>query len=492
MVKYLIVLPDGTEIYSGSGATNAIASVNITALTNSETELTLGSVCSSILEVSIITPYAALSIAAGADVGLYQIDDTSGTRTKVGVYTAEKPTRPSANRLKLTAYDHVSWLDVDLSEWLTNLTGWPYRIDALAQMVCAECGVALATATFPNGDFQTNRPSVSDGITGRQLIRWIAEIAGRFCVANADGELEFRWYEASDVLIEPTGDNYYLSETLSYEDYEVAQVDAVKVRLADSDSGALWPEGDCENPYIIQGNRLLNSNISDGTVAVLETIMETVGQAKYTPCKVTVPISTGIRVGQIVDIKDSNSDTITTYVMQAVYSGQTVTIESTGSAQRNSSEAMNTMSSQDMKNYADSAASGAVASQTQVDIFNKLTGGGKAQGIYLKDGILYINAEYIGAGFISSDIIRAGKIRSADFQVADLEFLYPAEGLYPSDGLYPNNGEEIIQGIEIDFASGIIRGVFFNSVTDTLRQEVDEMKSTISKLEARLAALEQA
>lgn len=41
MTKYLIVLPDGTEITSGTGESNAIASVQLTELTNSETELAL-------------------------------------------------------------------------------------------------------------------------------------------------------------------------------------------------------------------------------------------------------------------------------------------------------------------------------------------------------------------------------------------------------------------------------------------------------------------
>lgn len=485
MVKYLIVLPDGTEIYSGSGTKNAIASVNITSLTNSETELTLGSVCSSVLEASIITPYAALSIGAGADIELYRINDN--TRTKVGLFTTEKPTRPSAHRLKLTAYDRVSWLDKDISEWITNLSGWPYRLDTLAQMVCAECGVTLATQTFPNGGFLTNRPSASDGITGRQLMRWIAEIAGRFCVANADGELEFKWYEESGLIIEPTGDSYYLGGTLSYEDYEVAKVDAVKVRLADSESGALWPEGDADNPYIIQGNRLLNSNITESTRTVLDKIFETVGFAQYIPCKASIPVSIGVRAGHIVDIIDSNGKRFATYVMQTVISGQKMTIESTGSAVRNSSESMNFLSNQGMKDYADSAASGAVAAQTQDDIFNKLTNGGKAQGLYLKDGVLYINAEYIGAGFISSDIIRAGKIRSTDFEVEDLDPLYPGIDLYPSDTCYPNNGEQIIRGIEIDFASGVIRGVFWSEAIEAHEQRLADLESRIARLESLLS-----
>lgn len=51
-----------------------------------------------------------------------------------------------------------------------------------------------------------------------------------------------------------------------------------------------------------------------------------------------------------------------------------------------------------VKEIADSSASTAVSGQTQSDIFNKLTNGGKAQGIYLDEkGNLYVNGEYVQA-----------------------------------------------------------------------------------------------
>lgn len=51
-----------------------------------------------------------------------------------------------------------------------------------------------------------------------------------------------------------------------------------------------------------------------------------------------------------------------------------------------------------VKEIADSSASTAVSGQTQADIFNKLTNGGKAQGIYLdENGNLYVNGEYVQA-----------------------------------------------------------------------------------------------
>lgn len=57
---------------------------------------------------------------------------------------------------------------------------------------------------------------------------------------------------------------------------------------------------------------------------------------------------------------------------------------------------------QNAEEYADEAASNAVGSQTQTDVFNKLTNNGNAEGIYFVNGQLYINASYLAAGILKS------------------------------------------------------------------------------------------
>lgn len=48
---------------------------------------------------------------------------------------------------------------------------------------------------------------------------------------------------------------------------------------------------------------------------------------------------------------------------------------------------------------------------TQEEVFNKLTDNGKIQGIFMRDGQLYINASYIGAGTFVADYIKGGTLR---------------------------------------------------------------------------------
>lgn len=70
---------------------------------------------------------------------------------------------------------------------------------------------------------------------------------------------------------------------------------------------------------------------------------------------------------------------------------------------------------------AQTTADGAVTAITTLDnslnqqgVFNRLTNNGAAQGIYLSNGELYVNASYIKTGILSANLVRAGILSSDD------------------------------------------------------------------------------
>jgi len=129
--------------------------------------------------------------------------------------------------------------------------------------------------------------------------------------------------------------------------------------------------------------------------------------------------------------------------------------------------------------YAQKIAQLTVEEQTQREIFDKLTGGGVEQGIYLKDGKIYINATFMQTGFLSSDLIRAGVIRSQDYEVVSVEKIYPGTAVFPGSQLYPNNGGNLTRGMEIDFGAGVIRGVFFYDETEKLDKRIRALEEAV-------------
>ena len=342
MLRTLIVLQDGTEIFSGSGD-NAVQSVTYKQQVNSAKLLTLGSVCASMLEVKFQTRGGSLNIAEGDEITAYRVSD-NGEREMLGVFSTQKPTRLSQNAIKVTAYDRVTKLDRDLTEWLAGLNRWPYTLSNFANMVCNACGLTLITSSIPNGSYQVQKFSAM-GITGRKLMQWVGEAAGRFCRATPEGNIEFAWYEPSGVSISPSGSNFYYQNGLTYEDYEVAPVEKVQIKLTQDDVGVVWPNVTGErNTYVISGNYLLTTTSEANLQPVAQTLYNILKDATYTPCRVKIPTGMQIQAGNTVQISDRNGKTFTAYVMTRTISGQRETLESTGSHRRDSTTVVNNQS----------------------------------------------------------------------------------------------------------------------------------------------------
>lgn len=102
------------------------------------------------------------------------------------------------------------------------------------------------------------------------------------------------------------------------------------------------------------------------------------------------------------------------------------------------------------------------------------------------------NAQIVSAkiSHLTSDDITAGRIHSTDFATIDLQQLFPSAALYPADTTYPNNGEQIIRGFEIDFSTGIIRGVFWSEAVEALTNRVEEVEREQRGFDDRLKKLE--
>lgn len=340
MLRTLIRLPDGRELFSGPDAGFHIQSAKLTQCVNDANELSLGSACSSMLEVMLQTPQGGLEISAGDELQVYKVDERNN-RHLTGYFTAENPTRATANTLRITAYDRVSWLDKDLTQWLKGLEGWPYSLLAFARMVCSACGLQLANSTIPNGDYMV--PAFSaQGITGRKLMQWVGQIAGRFCRATADGRIELAWYTPSGVKLTPYGTHFYFQNGLSYEAYQVQPIEKVWLRLTQDDTGVVWPDtGEEKNTYIITGNFLLTTMDNESLLPVAKNLYEMLRKVTYTPYKVQLPASVDIQAGHTVTITDRQGKTFESFVMTKTQSGQLDTLESTGSHRRDSTDAVN-------------------------------------------------------------------------------------------------------------------------------------------------------
>ena len=350
MLQPILTLPSGTELKGGSPG-SAVKSLTLHAAVNAGQEFTIGSAFSDYIEAEIwADPGGSLQITAGDALTYYRQDD-AGNRTKVGAFYAEKPTRTKRNSYKVTAYDTMSKLDADFSGWLrANQAQFPKTIWQLVQLACQRAGVALASSSLPiNGSYSV-QAFYADDLTCRQIISWAAEAAGCYAHMNADGKLQFLTYtdKRSTVKITPDGasnSTAYYADSLSYEDYTVKAIEKVQIRQSDSDVGVIYPDSTtATNTYAVQGNLLLTTGTEANLKTVAQNLYNVLKNVTYTPCKVSVPSSSGLACGQIVHVKDTRGREFNTYLMSATISSGKASFESVGSASRESSSAVNSQS----------------------------------------------------------------------------------------------------------------------------------------------------
>ena len=350
MYYSVLLLPNGTELKGGE-AGSTLKALTLHTAVNAGQEFTIGSAYSDYIEAEIwADPGGSLQITAGDALTYYRLDD-AGSRTKVGVFYAEKPTRTKRNSYKVTAYDTMSQLDADFSGWLrANQAQFPKTIWQLVQLACQRAGVTLAGSSLPiNGSYSV-QAFYADDLTCRQIISWAAEAAGCYAHMNTDGKLQFLTYsdKRSTAKITPDGassSTAYYADSLSYEDYTVKAIEKVQIRQSDSDVGVIYPDSTtATNTYAVQGNLLLTTGTEANLKSVVQNLYNVLKSVTYTPCKVAVPSSSGLACGQIVHVKDARGREFDTYLMSATISSGKASFESVGSASRESSSAVNSQS----------------------------------------------------------------------------------------------------------------------------------------------------
>ena len=374
MATARIVLQDGTTILSESPTGTAILSAKRTECVQPDgDDLAPGAACSTELEIKLqAAEGATIPITAGSAFAYYETN--GGAEELIGQFIAEQPTKSGYYQYSVIAYDRMTLADKDLSGWLREQQeAFPMTLWALAQAVADQCGLTVASTGLPiNGSYQV-QAFYADGVTGRQILAWIAQASGTFCRVNPAGALVFDWYADAELsygitaggqqgsvraIVRLDGDTlrtqqalvyrigldapFYFQGSLAYEQYSCQKIDKVQIKLTDDDVGAIYPpDEEATNALVLEGNLLLTTGAADNLQPVAQALYERFKDVTYVPCTLKVQTSVGIRPGQIVQVTDAVGNSFKTYIMQAEYSGGVATLSSTGNPSRTSTAAVN-------------------------------------------------------------------------------------------------------------------------------------------------------
>ena len=118
------------------------------------------------------------------------LPDGTTERIREGIFTVIDAVTPG-EILKITAYDDMYKADTPF----TSLLSYPASAQALLNEVCTQCGITLGSATFRNNNFQIQQ--APEALTGRQIIGYIAQIAGGNAVIDSNARLIIKTYDLS-------------------------------------------------------------------------------------------------------------------------------------------------------------------------------------------------------------------------------------------------------------------------------------------------------
>ena len=372
MFQDKFVLADGTAIKE------SIVGVSWSTSSNSDSDITPGSVCASAVEIELwVSSDSALSVTQGTVLTYYKVDTEFGIETKLGVFTCDKPEKTGANKYKVTAYDNVTLLDVDVTEWLNSLA-FPITIKDFAAALAAKCGLELANEPRLNKDYQVQKFTGS-GVKARDLMKMVCSASGCFCNADADGKLLFDWYKKNkdvsisisksadgryfylfDVLDRNLDDNVeralitskaseestyeipYFANQLTFSDFTVKAIDKVQVKQSDDDVGVIYPaDAQGTNALVIQGNQLLSTTSDEALRPYVKNLYDGLNNITYVPCSnIQTPETLDIKVGDIVTVSDGKRQ-FETWITSVKHSGNRCTFESVGNANRNTTTVVN-------------------------------------------------------------------------------------------------------------------------------------------------------
>lgn len=218
-------------------------------------------------------------------LGIFHIDDVNRQR----------------NTIEIKAIDNMINLDKPYS--LSKLS-YPATLYQIYVNICNVADIPVGTTNFPNKDYVVKiRPD--DELTLRDVLGYVAELAGCFAKCNRNGVLELKWYEQTDIILGPENRfNFKLSD-------DVIQIKGVMATI----DGTTYLAGSDEYAIDLSENPLLQGDYE----TVLPNIFNNIKDTVFTPYTSDWQGNPAIQAGDILTQIDRDGKEYNTLVTKSVY-----------------------------------------------------------------------------------------------------------------------------------------------------------------------------
>ena len=196
IAKVHIELKDGT-ILDTDKSDIMMAGISIIDRTSNSNTFDIGAAISGECTVRINNDDDAYSRYdfEGAIVTIYigRILSETTEWIKRGTYLAKDPESPGTI-IQLYCVDNMSKFDQSYADVSTV---YPADLARIVRDICTYCGVPLGTTTFDNASYVVQTRPADDALNCREMLSYVAQIAGCYARCNVDGALELKWYDTA-------------------------------------------------------------------------------------------------------------------------------------------------------------------------------------------------------------------------------------------------------------------------------------------------------
>lgn len=205
------------------------------------------------------------------------------------------------NTVELKAIDNMIKLDKPYS--LSKLS-YPATLYQIYVNACNVCDVNVGTVDFINKNYVVeNRPE--GDYTFRDIIGYVAELAGCFAKCNRDGALELKWYEETGIRLEPSNRfNFKPSDDL-------VKIGGVMAEIDDT----IYVAGNKDYAVDLTENPLLQG----GYETIISNVYNAVKDYVFTPYTSDWQGNPAIQAGDIITQIDRDGKEYNTLITKSTY-----------------------------------------------------------------------------------------------------------------------------------------------------------------------------
>lgn len=190
----------------------------------------------------------------GAEITLFtgmELDNGTIEKAKEGIFSVVEPTTPGAT-ITLVAADYMTKTS---GNYTANVT-FPATLFSIYRDICTQCNLVAGSAKFANSDFVVD--AISENATCRQMLGYIAMIAGGNAMCDSNGAIIIKSYDFSG--LKKSDGTYDYTKTQNFSGFQkspsistdMIRITGVKAENDDGDETKTYIVGSEDYCFLIE------------------------------------------------------------------------------------------------------------------------------------------------------------------------------------------------------------------------------------------------